>query len=117
MKMKYVRNEHGINIKTCCASCKKRKITSDQGRVCSLNGNKVKASHCCKHWEMTPRLQNAGMSGGRIKSWRYLTYYRERWVAQREALTAGKMTADEMLTVEDFRREFEQELGSIYINL
>ncbi len=116
MKKMYVRNEHGVMIKMCCASCKLRKIESDEGRVCGLNGNKVKASHCCKQWEMSRRLQNAGMSGGRVKSWRYLTYYRERWVAQREALIAGRITADAMLTVEDIRREFEQEQGSIYIN-
>ena len=116
MKKKYVRNEHGINIKVCCASCKLRKIESDEGHVCGLNDKEVKACHRCKHWEMSRRLQNAGMSGGRIKSWRYLTYYRERWIAQREALIAGKITANEMLTVEDIRREYEQEFGSIYIN-
>lgn len=117
MKKKYVRNEHGINIKVCCASCKLRKITSDRGRVCSLNENMVKAGNCCAQWEMNRRLQNAGMSGGQVKSWRYLSYYRERWTEQREALTAGRITAAAMLSGEDIRQEYEQEQGSIYINI
>ena len=117
MNRKYVRNEHGIDIKMCCASCKMRKITSDRGRVCCLSGNKVKAGHCCNQWEMSRRLQNAGMSGGQVKSWRYLSYYRERWAEQREALTSGRITAAAMLSAEDIREEYEQEHGSIYINL
>ena len=117
MEKKYVRNEHGINIKVCCASCKQRKITSDRGRVCGLSGNKVKAGNCCDQWEMNRRLQNAGMSGGQVKSWRYLSYYRERWTEQREALTSGRITAAAMLSAENIREKYEQEQGSIYINL
>ena len=116
MKKNFVRNEHGVNIKVCCASCKQRKVESDSGRVCRLSGCEVKSNHCCQQWEMNRRLQNAGMSGGRVKSWRYLTYYRERWIAQREAVIAGQISADVMLTVEDIRREYEQEHGSIFIN-
>ena len=115
MEKKYVRNEHGINIKVCCASCKQRKITSDRGRVCGLSGNKVKAGNCCDQWEMNRRLQNAGMSRGQIKSWHYLSY--ERWTEQREALTSGRITAAAMLSAENIREEYEQEQGSIYINL
>lgn len=117
MKKKYVRNEHGINIKVCCASCKLRKITSDRCRVCGLSGKKVKANHCCDQWEMSRRLQNAGMSGGKVKSYRYLTYHRKRWIEQREALTSGRITAAAILSAEDIREEYEQEHGSIYINL
>ena len=117
MKKKCVRNEHGINIKMCCASCKQRKITSDRGRVCGLTSNKVKAGNCCNQWEMTPRLQNAGLSGGQVKSWRYLSYYRERWTEQRDALTSGRITAATMLSAEEIREEYEQEQGSIYINI
>ena len=117
MKKEFTRNVHGITVKKCCASCKLRKIMSDRGRVCSLNGKKVKAKHSCEQWEMSQRLQNAGMSGGRIKSWRYLTYYRERWIVQREELTAGRISAAAMLSVEEIRQEFEKEQGSIYINL
>ena len=117
MKIEYVRNEHGINIKVCCASCKMRKITSQRGRVCGLRGNKVKAGNCCDRWEMNRRLQNAGMSGGQVKSWRYLSYYRERWTEQRSALLEGRITATQMLSVKEIRDEFETENGSIYINL
>ena len=108
MKNKYVRNEHGINIKVCCASCKLRKITSDRGRVCGLSGKKVKANHCCDQWEMSRRLQNAGMSGGQVKSYRYLTFYRKRWIEQRETLTSGRITAAAILSAEDIREASEK---------
>ena len=39
MKKKYVRNEHGINIKMCCASCKLRKIESGEMDIDSLAEN------------------------------------------------------------------------------
>lgn len=116
MKKNYVRNMHGVKIKMCCASCKERLMTSDRGRVCGLNGCQVFGCQCCEHWEMEPLLQNAGMSGGQIKSRRYLRYYRERWTEQREALMTKRIQATELLTREDIRREYEQEYGSIYIN-
>ena len=65
---------------------------------------------------MSRRLQNAGMSGGLVKSWSYLCYYRERWIGQREDVIARRIKADEMLSTADIRKEFEQEHGSIYIN-
>ena len=116
MKRKFTRNEHGVKVKMCCASCQKRKITSEEGRVCGLSGKPVSGCHRCKHWEMSRRLQNAGMSGGLVKSWSYLCYYRERWIGQREDVIARRIKADEMLSTADIRKEFEQEHGSIYIN-
>lgn len=116
MKKNYVRNEHGVKIKMCCASCRMRKVSSDEGRVCKLSGNPVKGCGCCNKWQMNQRLQNAGMSGGQIKSWRYLTYYRERWTEQREAVEAGRIQAVAVLSAKEIRMKFEQEHGSIYIN-
>lgn len=111
----YARNEHGVKVKKCCASCKMREIKSEGGRICSLNGKPVEGSHCCKQWEMRRRMQNAGMSGGQIKSWRYLTYYRERWIQQRDAFYAKRIRPSELLSAKDFRKEFEKEHGSIYV--
>ena len=116
MKKQFTRNEHGVKVKMCCASCQKRKITSEEGRACGLSGKPVSGCNRCKHWEMSRRMQNAGMSGGQVKSWSYLCYYRERWIQQREDVIAGRIKADEMLSVADIRKEFEQEHGSIYIN-
>ena len=89
MKKQFFRNEHGVAIRMCCASCKMRRLTSDDSRVCKLTGRIVTRTRLCKQWVLAPRLQSAGRSGGRIKSWQYLSYYRERWSAQREAVEAG----------------------------
>lgn len=112
--VRMVRNAFGIQVKCCCASCKKRKILSEKGRVCSLNGEPVAGSHCCKYWEMNRRLQNAGISGGKVKSWCYLTYYRERWLRQREDYFARRLRPSELLSAGDFRKEFEREYGTIF---
>ena len=116
MKKGFKKNEHGIYVKKCCASCMKRRITSEEGRICNLTKMQVEGSECCKNWGMSRRLQNAGMSDGRIKSWHYLSYYRMRWVAQRDALLEGRITAMQMLSAKEIRQEFEEKYGSIYIN-
>lgn len=116
MKKQFVRNEHGVAIRMCCASCKMRRLTSDDSRVCKLTGRIVTRTRLCKQWVLAPRLQSAGRSGGRIKSRQYLSYYRERWSAQREAVEAGRIAVEELLSADDIRREFEAQFGSIYIN-
>jgi hypothetical protein len=114
--IRMARNCFGIKVKMCCASCKMRKILSEKGRICGLSGEPVAGSHYCQRWEMNRRLQNAGMSGGQIKSWRYLTYYRERWIRQREDFFARRIRPSELLSAKNFRKEFEKEHGSIYVN-
>ena len=109
--MRMARNTFGIKVKMCCASCKRR-ILSEKGRFCGLSDVPVSGSHSCQQWEMNRRLENAGMSGGRIKSWRYLTYYREGWIRQRKDFFARRIKP----SAKDFRKEYEKEHGSIYVN-
>ncbi|MBQ9672376.1 MAG: hypothetical protein IJV34_05930 [Prevotella sp.] len=56
-----------MKVKICCASCKKREIRCEGGRVCGRSGKQVTGYNRCEHWEMSRRLQNAGMSGGHQK--------------------------------------------------
>ena len=111
------KNHFGVAVKQCCASCKMRKITSDGNRTCGLSGKKVASGHCCSRWTVSTRLHNAGMGGGQVKSWHYLSYYRERWTEQREALIAGRIQATQMLSAEYIRQEFEKEVGPVFINI
>lgn len=115
-KFKFKRNENGINIKVCCASCKRRKMT-EECRLCELTSKEVKSSRRCKKWEMNSRLQNAGMGIGKVKSWRYLSYYRERYIEQREALIDGRITAAQIKSAIEIRKEYEEEYGSVFIDL
>ena len=112
-----MRNRNGIEIKKCCASCRFRQISSEKGRFCIKHQKKVKAGWLCEDWKMSPNLEHAGDAGGQVKCAKYLDYYRKRWVGQREAVIAGKMKPEDMLTAEQIRKEFEQEHGSIFINI
>ena len=112
-----MRNRNGIEIKNYCASCRFRQISSQRGRFCNKHQKKVKAGGLCKQWEMNPGLEHAGDSGGQVKCAKYLDYYRKRWIGQREAVIAGKMKPEDMLTAEQIRKEYEQEHGSIFINI
>ena len=111
-----MKNRFGIEVLPCCASCGRRLINIE-GRQCSLNGNPVAASDCCDHWEMEKGLQNAGRGGGKVKKCHYLVFYMERWLEQRHAYESGEISAAELRSDEDIRKEYEEEHGSIYINI
>ncbi len=110
------RNAHGVGVKACCASCKMRKLPAEGGRVCKLSGKHVEAKSRCDKWEMSPLLRNAGMSGGRVKNWQYLCFYRRRYLQQRDELMARRISAENVKTTADIRREYEQRNGSIYLD-
>ena len=112
-----MRNRNGIEIKKCCASCRFRQISSEKGRFCKKHQKKVKAGWLCEEWGINPNLEHAGDSGGQVKCAKYLDYYRKHWLKQQEDLVAKRITADDFASVEDIRKDYEQEHGSIYINI
>ena len=87
------------------------------GRVCSLTGETVECGGLCEGWVLSPKLQNAGRGGGKVKSLKYLNYYRERWLKQQEDLMTKRITADALVSAADIRREFNELYGSEYINI
>ena len=111
-----MRNQFDIEIQKLCGSCAKRTILQ-MGRVCSLTGETVECGGLCEGWVLSPKLQNAGRGGGRVKSLKYLNYYRERWLKQQEDLVAKQITADAFASAEDIRKDYEHEHGSIYLNI
>ena len=112
----YAVNQYGIRIKMCCASCKMRKINNSEGRFCGRSGEEVFGFQYCRKWALNPKFRDAGLGGGKIKSLRYLNYYRERWIMQRNDLLARRITADEVMSEVDIRKEYEKEHGSIFLN-
>ena len=87
------------------------------GRVCSLTGETVECGFLCEGWEMHPKLQNAGRGGGKVKSIKYLNYYWERWLKQQEDLMTKRITADEIVSAADIRKEFNELYGSIFMEV
>lgn len=59
------RNQFGIKVKTCCASCQFKEFGRNGKRICTRLFNKeVEPSDGCKYWLMSEGLQKAGRSGG-----------------------------------------------------
>ncbi|MBQ3769942.1 MAG: hypothetical protein II866_13255 [Prevotella sp.] len=55
----FTRNQYGIVVKECCASCKNRLLMSRK-RQCRLTKRAVASGHVCRKWEMAEHLKNIG---------------------------------------------------------
>ena len=67
MKIMSVRNEQGIKVRKCCASCQHKCIKTDGVRLCAAKMEQVKSNDRCKQWQMSEGLMNAGLSGGVVR--------------------------------------------------
>ena len=111
-----MRNEHGIEIKECCASCRFKDSTRlISARFCTQHHKSVKPRECCEQWEMSEQMQAAGTSGGKVKKKAYLKYVLE--------VRADESLADQLgikfphKSIEQIRRDFEEKNGSIFLSL
>ena len=67
MKHSEVRvNAYGITVKKMCASCAMKEVQNDGERVCQKMGLKVNQQFCCRHWQMSDGLKNAGLQMGGV---------------------------------------------------
>lgn len=100
-----MRNQNGIEIRECCASCAHKQLTRALSeRYCNEKRGKVKPCGWCEHWKLSNQLENAGEGSGQVKRLDYLKY-------------AQDVQLNEPKCVEQMRKDFEQEHGSIYINI
>jgi hypothetical protein len=59
-------NAYGITVKKMCASCAMKDVLNDCERVCKRMELKVKQQFCCRHWQMSDGLKNAGLQNGGV---------------------------------------------------
>ena len=59
-------NAYGIRVKKMCASCAMKEVLNDGERVCKKMGLKVNQQFCCRHWQMSDGLKNAGLQNGGV---------------------------------------------------
>jgi hypothetical protein len=59
-------NAYGITVKKMCASCAMKEVQNDGERVCKKMGLMVKQQFCCRHWQMSDGLKNAGLQNGGV---------------------------------------------------
>lgn len=63
----YVRNQCGIRIKKCCASCAMKGLNSTSKRFCILIHEKVDSTDLCEQWKMHEGLMNTGRRRGVVR--------------------------------------------------
>ena len=63
----YVRNNCGIRVKRCCASCAKKDYNAQAKRICTLTQKRVKATELCEQWAMHEGLVNLGRRRGVVR--------------------------------------------------
>ena len=116
MKYQVTRNQHGIEVKKCCASCKHKDLTRlVLARYCSQHHEKVKPRECCEQWEMSEQMQAAGTSGGKVKKKAYLKYVLD--VREDESLADQLGIKFPHKSIGQIRKDFEEKNGSIYVTL
>ena len=116
MKRQVTRNQHGIEVKKCCASCKHKDLTRlVLARYCSQHHEKVKPRECCEQWEMSEQMEAAGSGGGKVKKKAYLKYVLD--VREDESLADQLGIKFPHKSIEQIRRDYEEKNGSIYVTL
>ena len=71
------KNQYGVTIVKCCASCIHKILSGNDKRDCKQGEKNVKPSYLCPLWQMNPKLEKAGKGGGRIKKKHWFTYFRD----------------------------------------
>ena len=112
----YTVNGYGVVIRKCCASClHKGQTRLMTKRHCSEHDKDVSPTGLCSLWTMSDQMKAAGLGGGKIKRREYLKYLTqvrgEEDLAKQNGLTIMPKSVDAI------RSEFEQEHGSIFINI
>lgn len=91
------KNQFGINVVVCCASCRFKEYKNDKERLCKLSGESTHPSEYCNSWKMAEHLNNAGKGDGRVKKKEWIDYVKVN----------GKS--------DQSRLDFERRNGSIYL--
>ena len=112
----YSENEYGMSVKKCCASCVYKDLTGKlRYRKCLKHLCLTKAHNVCSDWEMNFPSRQAGASEGKVKRREYQMFLLEVREAEIKAEEQGQQV--EVKTIEEIRQLFEQEHGTIYMNI
>ncbi len=108
-------NDYHIGINKCCASCKNKVIENAGTRRCPVEPKLVGQHEVCDQWTISDGLAQAGNSRGKVKSRAYLRYLQAVRAEESTAIQEKTMTGDDIMSVEDIRKEYESKFNSIYL--
>ena len=106
-KIEFVKNMFGTRIRKCCASCKHKEYDRLK-RLCTKGEGYVRPDSLCADWEVSEKLEKAGIGGGLVKKKSYLLYALN--YPQPEDIRRH-------VTLSRIRKEYEEKYDTIYSNL
>lgn len=106
-KKAFYRNGYGIPIVMCCASCAHKVFDKGGLRVCTKGEGTVRTSYLCSDWAVSPKLDNAGKGGGKVKKKDYLLF-----VSNYPRPSDGGI-----ITLSEIREEYEKRHGSRFLEI
>ena len=56
----FPRNQHGVRVRACCASCMFKEVTQEGRRYCTCRHHMVESLDKCKLWQMSEQLEMVG---------------------------------------------------------
>lgn len=109
-----MKNQYGIEIKQCCASCRHKDLTRlISSRFCLQHHKSVKPGEWCNQWAMSEQMEAAGSGRGMVKRKAYLKYVLE--VREDERLAEQLNIQTPHKSLDQIRKEFENKHGSVFI--
>lgn len=93
-----VKNNFGISVKVCCASCMFKEYKDDKERICKLSKTITHPKEYCTLWKMADGLKNIGKGGGRVKRKTWFDYVKIHGYSEQSV------------------KDFEKEFGSRYMD-
>ena len=107
-----VRNQHGIEIMKCCASCQLR-VVEDGARICVVKQKRVLKTGCCECWRLGERMQLAGHRRGRVKCSDYLAFVLQIKLQEQDAIEAGTLAEERQLKRKAMRKRYVKQFDCI----
>ena len=111
--LEMVPNRFGVMVKKCCASCEHKCLNDFAQRCCQLTNKRVKAKQVCKKWQMSEQLGMLGCAHGKVQCREYQLTLLEVRASEHLAQMRGLTIPHKSL--EEIRKDFEQEHGSRFI--
>ena len=112
----FAENAYEISVKRCCASCESMGPSEKlRYRKCLKHLCLVKPHNVCRDWTMNMRSKQAGASEGKVKKREYQLFLLEVREAEIKAEEQGNRVT--RLSIGEIRQQFEEEHGTIYMNI
>lgn len=127
---RYEKNNKGVNIKVCCASCRFeecedgliRSQRTANYRRCSLTGGVCEKHGVCEAWDMKHRFAEwKGFGDGDVKSKEYLDWFRQKYVEWKRLEDEAPENEKKLISMEyaEFRksakRTYKESGRKIYV--